>query len=231
MKFALIFVVAALVSFAGSLQLGPVNLTVIQQVLQRHLRAGVWVALGGCLPEMLYATAAVKAGQWLENHRDIWQFIEWGSVPLLLLIGIVTYRATPKNSTPSPTLPLSGEGSETQRISKVATKSSSTIPSPFWRGMMMGMLNPQLFPFWLLVLVQFNSYAALRVQSPVEQGAFVVGTSVGALGLLVGVAFLTAHYKETLLQKLQAVPFHRVLGVIFCGFAVIQCVKLLIDRP
>lgn len=208
MKVLLLFLATATISFVGSLQLGPVNLTVIQQVIRWHLRAGIWVALGGCLPEMIYATAAVKAGQWLENHRTAWQIIEWGVVPILLILGVITYQ--------TPSSPMS----QSPKVSVVKT--------PFWRGFLMGLLNPQLFPYWLVILVQFDGYVYLRVDTLQEQVAFVVATAIGALGLLVGVALLTHKYKQALLDRFASLPFHRLLGSIFVGLALIQLLKLVL---
>lgn len=208
MKVLFLFLATATISFVGSLQLGPVNLTVIQQVIRWHLRAGILVALGGCLPEMIYATAAVNAGQWLENHRDVWRIIEWAVVPVLMILGVITYQ-TPSNPT-----------SQSPKL--------SVVKAPFWRGFLMGLLNPQLFPYWLVILVQFNGYSTLRVDTLEEQVAFVVATALGALGLLVGVAILTHKYKQALLDRFASLPFHRFLGVIFVGLALIQLLKLML---
>jgi hypothetical protein len=51
------------------------------------------------------------------------------------------------------------------------------------------------------MLVQLGMYDANYGCRPCpEQIAFVMGTAVGALGLLVGVAYLTAHFRESLLD-------------------------------
>lgn len=204
-KSLVIFLVTAAISFVGSLQLGPVNLTVIQSVLQRNISTGLWTALGGCLPEMIYAAAAVWAGMWLEQHQEVWTLLEWSSVPLLLSIGIVIF------STPNRSIKL--ENTQLQ-------------PFSFVKGLTIGLLNPQLFPYWLVVLVQFGMYRGLSVQTLSEQIAFVAGTAVGALGLLVGVAYLTSHFREKLLDKLGKFNINRVLGALFFVLAVAQLLKL-----
>ncbi len=66
-KSIFILLTTAAISFVGSIQVGPVNLTVIQTVLQRRLKDGILVALGGCVPELFYAAAAVWAGMWLDR--------------------------------------------------------------------------------------------------------------------------------------------------------------------
>lgn len=204
-KSLIIFFVTAAISFVGSLQLGPVNLTVIQSVLRRDLSAGLWIALGGCLPEMIYAVAAVWAGVWLEQHPSVWILLEWSTVPLLFGIGIVIFL-TPNSSTKF-------ENTQQQSFS-------------FLKGLTIGLLNPQLFPYWLVVLVQLGMYSELHVQTLSEQISFVIGTAVGALGLLVGVAYLTAYFRETLLDKLRKFSINRFLGTLFILLAVGQLLKL-----
>lgn len=204
-KSLVIFLVTAAISFVGSLQLGPVNLTVIQSVLRRNISTGLWTALGGCLPEMIYAAAAVWAGMWLEQHQEVWTLLEWSSVPLLLSIGIVIFN-TPNRS--------------------IKLENTQLQPFSFVKGLTIGLLNPQLFPYWLVVLVQFGMYRGLSVQTLSEQIAFVAGTAVGALGLLVGVAYLTSHFREKLLDKLGKFNINRVLGALFFMLAVAQLLKL-----
>ena len=90
-KALLILLATAGISFVGSLQLGPVNITVIHTVLKRRLKAGLLVALGGCVPELIYAAAAVWAGMWLEKHPDVWRLLEWASIPILIAIVITLF--------------------------------------------------------------------------------------------------------------------------------------------
>ncbi len=205
-KSIFILLATAGISFVGSLQLGPVNLTVIQTVLQRRLTAGLLVALGGCLPELIYAAAAVWAGMWLEQHPYLWRILEWVSVPIFILIGVILLR-----------MPKRQEGS---------IKAGTTKKSYLLKGFTLAVLNPQLFPYWLVILVQFQGYKQLNVQLPIEQLAFVTGAALGALGLLFGVAYLTSRYRDKLLEKLGKINLNQALGWVFLGIAFVQIVKL-----
>ncbi|MEZ4900530.1 MAG: LysE family transporter [Spirosomataceae bacterium] len=205
-KPVLIFVVTAVISFVGSIQLGPVNLTVIQSVLRRNLQAGLWVAVGGSLPEMLYAGVAIWAGMWLKTHQTVWLILEWSAVPVLLGIGLVTFF-TPGSS---------------MTLSKINNPSSASMA----KGFLVGMLNPQLFPYWLVMLLQFSNYDLLRVQTITEQMAFVAGTAVGALFLLIGVAILSFRFRERLMEQISRWSINRFLGVLFVLLAVGQFLKI-----
>jgi threonine/homoserine/homoserine lactone efflux protein len=205
-KSVFILLATTAISFVGSIQVGPVNLTVIQTVLQRRLKDGILVALGGCIPELFYAAAAVWAGMWLEQHNDIWRIMEWASVPLLILIGVFLWR-----SANQPT----------------AKTNATANHSHLMKGFTLAMFNPQLFPYWLFILVQFQGYQQLRVQQTEEQVAFVAGAVLGALGLLVGIAYLTSRYRERILQKLGQINLSKVLGGLFFGMGVLQLFKLI----
>lgn len=200
-----VFLVTSAISFVGSLQLGPVNLIVIQSVLKRNLQAGLWIALGGCLPEMIYSTAAVGAGMWLKKNPSIRNILEWSAVPLLLGIGIVIFFIP-------------------NRLANLEKEHQQSFS--FLKGLTIGLLNPQLFPYWLIMLVQFGMYNELRVQTRLEQLAFVLGTAVGALRLLTGAAYLTYHFRESLLERLEKFNVNRLLGALFVLLALGQLLKL-----
>ena len=62
MHILIIFFAATLTSFIGSLQLGPVNLFVIDTALNKNKANAYWVALGGVMPEFMYCALAVYSG-------------------------------------------------------------------------------------------------------------------------------------------------------------------------
>lgn len=204
-KFIVVFFVTAAVSFAGSLQLGAVNLTVLQTTLRQNRRAGIWVAVGGCLPELGYAAMAIWAANWLGQYPAVWQLIGWLAGLVLLALGIITYN------TPNQPLP---------------NASQKNVDNPFAKGLILGLLNPQLFPYWLVILVQFGNYDFLRVETRPQQAAFVAGTAAGALVLLVALARLAHRRREWLLGILGQTNTNKWLGVLFGLLALGQFLKM-----
>ena len=73
MNFVLFITVAA-ISFVGSIQIGLVNLAVMQTTLYRSCSAGMLVAIGGCLPEFIYSFIALKCVVFLQENQF---FIAW----------------------------------------------------------------------------------------------------------------------------------------------------------
>lgn len=202
----LVFLATAAISGAGSVQLGAVNLMVVQTTLHHSRRAGFWGALGGCLPELFYAALAVWAAMWLNQHSSVLVFLQWGVVPVLGILAIITYQ-TPEKP------PL--ENLQT------------THKQPFFKAFALGMVNPQLFPYWLLMLVQLGNYDLLRVETPIEQTAFVLGTACGAFAMLVFFAYFTERKKDKILLLFRKININKLLGILFGLLALGQLIKLL----
>ena len=84
----LAFIMAAAISFWGSLQLGPVNVCVIQTALSQGKRQALIVATGGALPEIFYASLAVWGANIIEQYPIILNLFGWLVITLLLGLGI-----------------------------------------------------------------------------------------------------------------------------------------------
>lgn len=205
-KTILIFVATFAVSFAGSVQLGPVNLAVIQASLNRSFNVALWLALGGCLPEIAYAWIALKSVHFFEQYPDIQSIISTALIPIFVLIGIFTLQKKPSNQTIQQ--PKYGK-----RISVM-------------KGFLLALLNPQLLPFWAVILMYFNGFSFLKISTLSHQVAFLLGTALGALGILVVFAFVAHRQKERLLQYIQPRRVNQIIGWIFIGLAIIQAIKL-----
>ena len=59
-----LFVIATVASFIGSLQAGLVYTAVLAHTIQRGRDAGRRMAIGGALPELLYAALAFQFATW-----------------------------------------------------------------------------------------------------------------------------------------------------------------------
>lgn len=198
----LLFGVTLVVSFAGSLQLGPANLAVIHSSLTEGPAASRRTALGGALPELLYAGLAAYTVISLQDALE-WPFSSWVINTILLGIGIYWLLQDKRPVEPKASLP-------------VATHRAALL-----RGLVAGLLNPQLYPFWVLILAGYRNYPLLSVQTPAESIGFATGAAAGALGLLSLVAWLTDRYRENIAQKLTGWPIQRILGGLLVILAII----------
>lgn len=124
----LILFIAALASVIGSLQAGIVNTAVLAHTVKRGPKAGRRMALGGSIPEFIYAIAAFHFASWLMDvlgldARGV-ALVVGGVLIVLGLYFVLLFR---------PVFDLE----------QVNVKASGVR-----KGILLGMLNPQLILFW-----------------------------------------------------------------------------------
>ncbi len=206
----MIFSLTFLISFAGSVHPGPVNLSVVQATLRRGLSAGLWLAAGGCVPEIGYGLLAVQGVNFFEQVPGLFNALRVAIVPVLLGLGVLTiFRRTRRPST-----------------SRLERETGTGGRDSFSRGLVLSLLNPQLLPFWMVILVSYHGYPMLRVSTLAQQVAFVTGTSLGAFGILYVYARLTHRHRTRIERYLHPERFDVVMGLGFVGMALWQGLRL-----
>lgn len=163
MDILLLFGVALLASFIGSLQAGVVNTAVLAHTVKWGRHAGRRMAFGGALPELVYAGLAFAAAGWLLEALGVGtKGITVIVSSILLILGIYfvfLFR---------PSLAVAGE---------------DKLFGDMRRGMLLGFANPQLLLFWCGIKLLVVSFG-LGGDSVLELLAFAIGAFVGALILL-----------------------------------------------
>jgi len=202
-----ILFITALISFVGSVQLGPVNLAIMKAVLEGRSKAAVIIAVGVCFPEFIYSTFALFASAWLLQRHELLMILEWSIVPLLVGIGI--YNLIKK------TVPDDD-------------KTAVQKAEDFAKGFLLSLFNPQLLPFWLTILVMLNGYNFFAISTVGDKIAFIVGTGLGEFILLVSVIWVTRKFRDYLLRKMQKWNLNRVFGWLFILLAAVQSLKLIL---
>ncbi|CAN5203309.1 hypothetical protein BH09BAC5_BH09BAC5_13720 [soil metagenome] len=201
-----IFLITSLISFFGSVQLGPVNLAIMKVVLEGRRKAGLLIGLGVCIPEFIYSFFALFAAAWLLQRPTVLAILEWSIVPVMIGLGIFTIFKKVKDEK---------ESGEAKSLD-------------FMKGIVLSLLNPQLMPFWLTILVMLNGYSFFSIVSNADRAAFIIGTGAGEFALISLVVWLTAKHRDFLLLKLKKWKLNKVFGWLFISLAVLQTVKLLI---
>jgi len=130
----LILLAATFISFLGSLQLGPVNLFVINCALFESKRTAFFVAIGGCIPEFIYCALAVFANGYLLEYGGLITAIKIVFIALLIAIGITLY--------------FKKQSTVIQKYESSAAKPSIKY---IFKGFSLAILNPQLLLFWIFV--------------------------------------------------------------------------------
>jgi threonine/homoserine/homoserine lactone efflux protein len=202
--FIIVFFLIFIISFAGSIHLGTVNLAVIETTLSKNLKAGLWLSAGGSVPEIFYAIIAILGQTYLQKNAQITLFFNWLVVPVFLIIGFMYFFQNQKETTINAVLVSDGN---------------------FKKGFWLAMTNPQLLPFWLVVATYLSSRFAIGDFS--IRIAFVLGAALGAFAILGLFAFITQKLQSKISPFLTKYPLNKIVGLLFIIMALIQLVKMI----
>ena len=177
MDVLILFTIATAASFIGSLQAGLVNTAVLAHTIQRGPEAGRRMAIGGAIPEFIYAALAFQFATlvllWLGlSEAGIGTLV--GSV--LIAIGCYfLFLFKPRFDLATMELKASGVR----------------------KGLLIGMLNPQLLLFWCGVKLSLSSFG-VNGSGLIDMLAFGAGAFTGALVLLLQLVKLGRKAQEKL---------------------------------
>jgi threonine/homoserine/homoserine lactone efflux protein len=206
MDFILFFLVA-LISFAGSIHIGAVNLAVVQTTLNRNLSAGILVAIGGSIPEFIYSFLALKGLIFVEKNQAILEVLNFLIIPVFLVMGLSNL--------------FQKEVKTLENNNKIKVKNLDFI-----RGFSLGMLNPQLLPFWFFILIYLSK--SFTINNLSTKYAFVLGTGIGAFAILFVFAHLAHRFNGDIKKLLQKYSVNRIMGYLFISLALMQIIKVFV---
>ena len=193
MEAIIIFFIATIASVIGSLQAGIVNTAVLAHTVKRGPEAGRRMALGGAIPEFVYAAFAFQFASWLLDvlgldAHDVAIIV--GSVLIILgLYFVFVFK---------PVFDLEAVNVKATGIRK---------------GFLLGMLNPQLILFWSGVRLALGSFGLERF-GWLETITFALGAFTGALLLLLLLVKLGRRALEKWQPRTLYILFRAVGGVL-----------------
>ncbi|HTL80827.1 MAG TPA: LysE family transporter, partial [Bacteroidia bacterium] len=178
----------------------------MQNVLEGRRKGALLIGVGVCIPEFIYSAFALFASAWLLQKATLLKILEWGVVPVLLGMGIFNL------------------------VRKKIPAGDDTTPkqeaTDFLKGMFISFLNPQLLPYWLMILVMLNGYAFFRITTMLDKIGFIAGTGFGEFILISAVVAVTHRYREFFLNKLKKWSLNVIFGWLFILLAALQSAKL-----
>jgi threonine/homoserine/homoserine lactone efflux protein len=207
----LIFLITFIISFLGSIHPGPLNLSVIQITLRKNISWGLLMALGGVVPEIIYGYLAVEGVMIFEKYPLIFQTMKWAVVPILLIMGYLELTKKKKNS-----------DINDYAFEKISPQKWQTVS----KGFFLSLFNPQLLPFWIVILINYQNYGYLKISNLSDKVWFVMGTSTGAFALNYLYARIAHVKREQIFRTINQNRFEQIIGWTFVGMAVVQIIKL-----
>ncbi|MFZ1694247.1 MAG: LysE family transporter [Flavobacteriales bacterium] len=167
-------------SFIGSLQAGVVNTAVLAHTVKWGRHAGRRMAVGGSIPEFIYAGVAFLGAGWLVETLEI------GTTGITLIVSAILF--------------LLGVYFVFIYRPKPAAPSEDKLTGDMRRGVLLGMANPQLLLFWCGVKLMLVSFG-MTSDAWTHLLAFALGAFVGAIILLMILVRLGVKAQEKLSPK------------------------------
>jgi threonine/homoserine/homoserine lactone efflux protein len=202
----ILFAIAAVVSFIGSIPMGPISALVIHTSLNRDHRSALLLALGGCIPEIFYCYGAFIIANIFVRYPALENIGIIATGILVTAMGISIIRSKPPH--------VDAEVKKTK--------------GHFWKGFATAAFNPMLITFWLAVVTYSHSVLKFNAASQVNRISFTIGCFAGAFLFQLLLARIALRYKERLLEK----HIHRInlgIGTLLISLGAYQFIRLIFE--
>lgn len=200
------FLLSFVISLAGSIQPGPVNLAILAACLQKQYKNAVYTAIGGSTPEFIFCLIALKAAGYIARWQNLFYIFQIVLVILLLVAAAFLW------------------------FNKNNATAKVTRQHGFMLGATLAVLNPQLIIFWTSVItyIQVNHLLQINLfESPVQLLLFSLGAVFGAFTLHIILIVISKIYIKIPVQSFFRYA-DKTIAVIFIILATFQTIKLFI---
>lgn len=208
MKTLIIYFVTALVSYVATIPPGPLSVYIVHTTLQRNIKIALWIALGGVLGEMGYTYLAIEGVMVFDKYPIAVFWAQWIIIVLLLIAGFITFFQK-------------GEVIPPEKV-ELKGRFLSTF-----KGITLSLLTPALFPFWVVVLLEYKKYKILTISTFWDKTLFVAGAETGTFLLVYTYAYITERKRNTIFKYLTDNRLNKLMGCIYIGLAVWQLINMI----
>jgi threonine/homoserine/homoserine lactone efflux protein len=208
LKTLIIYFITAIVSYVATIPPGPLSVYAVHTTLQKNIKIALWVALGGILGEMGYTYLAIEGVMIFDKYPTAVFWVQWIIIVLLFIAGFITFF----------------QKDEVIETEKVEVK--GRILSIF-KGITLSLLTPALFPFWVVVILEYKKYDWLKINTIADKLFFVLGAETGTFLLVYTYAYITERKRNFIFKYLIDNRLNKLMGILYIGLAVWQLVNML----
>ncbi len=198
-------IVSFVVSYIGSIPPGTINVSVMQLSIQRKHRAAIFLAFAASAVEFIYAGITVQFHIFLNTNETLADYFR--IITSIALIGLGLWNIFSKAS-----------------ASSVGVNTKITGRHGFYKGMLLGVLNPMTIPFWLAITTYLENDGWVDV-SDYGFWMYLIGLSLGTFFLLLTVDALGKRFTKIADNPILV---HKVPGFLLLGLGVYFLLKLVI---
>jgi threonine/homoserine/homoserine lactone efflux protein len=206
MNFFVIFWVGWLISFLGQLPLGTMSITATQIAVAESFSNAWKYTIGVTIIEIAYVRLTVSGVAWIVEHKLFFDILNWLTVVLFLVLGVITFVQALKQQ---------GEKKPVLLNNKL---------NRFVLGLTMSALNPAQIPFWFI----WSSYLIVNVGVLTPGFAqFNVFSAGCGLGTVTGLAvYMYGGNYLIVKMKTNTKILNIIMGVVFIIAALAQLYRI-----
>ncbi len=195
------FFIAIATTIAGSLPLGPVNLSVVSITVNKSRRKAMEFSMSAAIVEILIAVSAIYFGKCIEQFFETNSWIQIFIFSVFIGLGIYNLirKANPQ------------------------LKNNNTLQvSEFVRGAFISLINPQVIIFWVFVLT-FITQEFETMFTPLNLIVFLLGVFITKLVVLFSFSKLSYFLKDKL--KASSSPINKTMGIVLLIIGLVQAYR------
>jgi len=193
MSWVIVLIVATVVSFAGSIPPGTINISVMQLAILQRRSAALSFAAAAALVELFYAGFTVRFHVFLTDSTNITEYFHIIAGTAMIILGVLNLR------------------SKTKATDIKTAHQDIRKRNAFTRGALIGIANPLTVPFWLAVTAALEKQGWITLDG-MNIYAYAVGISLGTFLLLLLVAQLGVQFKTIANNRMIV---HTLPGILF----------------
>lgn len=195
------FGIALLATFLGTIPFGPINLAVVNITLKKGYPEGFRFSLGASLVEILEVVLAIAFGSVIQSLLSENLVLQIVIIIVFIVVGLYYLLS----------------------IQRPVLKSRIKIKvSPFVKGILVALANPQAIPFWVFLLTFISQIITLNLAG-IGLLLFLVGVFLGKLAALLLFAYSSKFLRPKL--ELSCKIINKTLGVILMAIGIFQAIK------
>ena len=170
-----VFLISFFVSFLGSIPPGTINITSMQMAIQGKVRAAYFLATGATIVEFVYVMLVLQLHMRLLDDLTFTHHFSLITACVLTVLGFISLL-----------------GSKKAKINEAESPKGRT---GFYKGLLLGLLNPLAIPFWIGVTFYLESHDWIVLNTPTSW-AYAFGVFLGSIALLFLVVRIGKRYSD-----------------------------------
>ncbi|MEM8567526.1 MAG: LysE family transporter [Bacteroidota bacterium] len=159
----LAFGIALLISAVGTLPPATINIAVLQLTIRKRRKIALQLAIGAATIDLIYTIISLNISEYLTQRESLIGLFQLITSILFIVLGLAS---------------IFSSGNK-----KIRADQFKIIQSGWVRGILLGLFNPLIMPFWITVItyLQVNEWLILNGH---KEWPFLVGTFIGEIGML-----------------------------------------------